>query len=150
MIKRTFLILSSLLVALPVWAADGMVNHRSVFTASITSDRFERVLSQKDMTVYGRILHSAAAKRVGVELRHSELFIFGNPKVGSPLMKCQQSAALDLPQKVLIWQDETGVVWLSYNDPGYLKQRHRVEGCDAVVDKVKNALEAMAKAATQP
>jgi uncharacterized protein (DUF302 family) len=76
--------------------------------------------------------------------------IFGNPKVGTPLMQCVQTAAIDLPQKALIWQDENGQAWLTYNDPQYLATRHGMDGCEAFLDKVKDALKNFAKAATQP
>jgi len=76
------------------------------------------------------------------------LIIFGNPKVGTPLMQCTQSVAIDLPQKSLIWEDENGQVWLSYNDPGYLARRHNIENCDEVLNKISNALGNFAKAAT--
>jgi uncharacterized protein (DUF302 family) len=75
--------------------------------------------------------------------------IFGNPKVGTPLMQCAQSVAIDLPQKALVWEDSDGTVWLGYNDPDYLKQRHSIEGCDQVIEKVKGALAGFAKAATE-
>jgi uncharacterized protein (DUF302 family) len=83
-------------------------------------------------------------------LRPTELVIFGNPKVGAPLMQCSQTVAIDLPQKALIWQDESGQVWLTYNDPQYLAKRHEIGGCKAVLDKVRNALKNFAKTATQP
>ena len=85
-----------------------------------------------------------------MELRPTELMIFGNPKVGAPLMQCSRAVAIDLPQKALIWQDEGGQVWLSYNDPQYLANRHKIDACKAVLDKVRNALKNFAKAATQP
>ena len=65
-----------------------------------------------------------------MELRETELIIFGNPKVGSPLMKCQQSVAIDLPQKALIWKDSEGKVWISYNNPRYLEKRHNISNCE--------------------
>ena len=75
--------------------------------------------------------------------------IFGNPKVGTPLMLCSQSVAIDLPQKALVWEDESGTVWLAYNDPQYLNQRHGLGDCAAVLEKVSGALGNFAKAATQ-
>ncbi|MGD8882589.1 MAG: DUF302 domain-containing protein [Desulfobacterales bacterium] len=75
---------------------------------------------------------------------------FGNPKVGTPLMQFGQTVAIDLPQKALVWQDESGQVWLTYNDPQYLATRHGIDGCKAVLYKVKNALKNFAQAATQP
>ena len=102
------------------------------------------------MNVFGRINHAEGARNVGQELRPTELVIFGNPKVGTPLMQCGQTVAIDLPQKALVWQDEDGQVWITYNDPQYLAARHKVNGCKTVLDKVKNALKNFAEAATQP
>ena len=84
-----------------------------------------------------------------MSLRPTEVVIFGNPKVGTPLMNCAQSVAIDLPQKALIWQDEAGEVWLAYNDPAYLAGRHKIEGCDEVLKKVSGALANFAAAATK-
>lgn len=84
------------------------------------------------MTVFTRIDHSAGAKKVDKELRPTELVIFGNPKVGTPLMQCVQTVAIDLPQKMLIWQDEAGTTWLSYNNPSYLAKRHHIRGIGLV------------------
>ncbi|WP_413694281.1 DUF302 domain-containing protein [Psychromonas sp. KJ10-2] len=75
--------------------------------------------------------------------------IFGNPKVGTPIMQCEQQAAIDLPQKVLIAKDANGKVWISYNNPEYMKQRHQVTGCDAVFSKVTNVLSALTSAAAK-
>lgn len=139
--------MSILLFAIPVMAADGMVNVPSDFNVSETADRLENVLTQKGMTVFNRIKHSEGAARVGIELRDTELIVFGNPKVGSPLMKCQQTVAIDLPQKALIWKDENSKVWISYNNPSYLVKRHDLAGCDQVLAKVTKALSGMTKAA---
>jgi len=76
------------------------------------------------------------------------VLIFGNPKAGTPLMLCSQSIAIDLPQKMLVWEAEDGKVYLGYNDPAYLKERHATEGCDEVFEKVSGALSNFAKAAT--
>ena len=132
---------------LPLVAAEGMVNVRSVYNVKETADRMENILQKKGMTVFNRIKHSEAAVKVGIELRDTELIIFGNPKVGSPLMKCTQSIAIDLPQKALIWEDEKNEVWISYNSPGYLGKRHAVAGCENVLSKVEKALAGISKAA---
>ena len=104
-----------LIYALPSMAANGVINVRSEFDVAETADRLENILKEKGMTVFKRIDHSEGARSVGVDLRDTVLLIFGNPKVGSPLMKCQQTAALDLPQKALIWQDDKDAVFVSYN-----------------------------------
>ena len=80
----------------------------------------------------------------------TELIIFGNPKVGSPLMQCNRTVGIDLPQKALIWQDDNGQVWLSYNNPRYLARRHGLSECTQVIEKVDKALSSFAKAATGP
>ena len=79
-----------------------------------------------------------------------ELVIFGNPKIGTPLMQCAQSIGMDLPQKAFISEDESGQVWFSYNDPMYLAKRHDVKGCDEVLKKVSNALAKFSAKATAP
>jgi uncharacterized protein (DUF302 family) len=92
------------------------------------------------MTVFARIDHAAGAAKAGKSLPPTELVIFGNPKVGTPLMLCSRSIAIDLPQKALIWEDASGAVWISYNDPQFLKLRHNTQGCDPVLGKIATAL----------
>ena len=101
------------------------------------------------MTIFKRVNHTAGADKVGLQLRSTELLIFGNPKVGTPLMQCSQTAALDLPQKALAYKDETGQVWLAYNDPAYMAKRHNIKDCDAAVQKVTNALAKFTSVATK-
>ncbi len=139
-----------LLFALPAAAEPGLMNVKSSHDVNNTADRLETVLKEKGMTVFLRINHSEGARKVGKKLRPTQLVIFGNSKVGAPLMQCSQTVAIDLPQKALIWQDESGQVWLTYNDPQYLAMRHGINGCEAVLDKVQNALKNFAQAATQP
>ena len=148
--KSILATLIMLFVTFCVSAADGVQNVRSQFSVKKTADRMERILREKGMTIFNRIKHSESAGEVGIELRETELIIFGNPKAGSPLMKCQQSIALDLPQKVLIWQDENNKVWLSYNDPRYLKKRHHVANCEKVISKIGNVLADITKTASDP
>jgi len=131
-----------------VIAADGLVNVKSVHTVNVTADRLENVLESKGMTIFARINHAAGAEKVGKTLRPTELVIFGNPKIGTPLMQCSQSIAIDLPQKALIWEDEKGQVWFSYNNPEYLANRHNTQGCEEVFKKVTNALGKFALKAT--
>ena len=149
---RTTIIVFILVVgiALPVSADPGLTNVKSAHDVKNTADRLETVLKEKGMTVFLRINHSAGARKVGKQLRPMELVIFGNPKVGAPLMQCGQTIGIDLPQKALIWQDESGQVWLTYNDPRYLAKRHGIDGCKPVLDKVQNALINFARVATQP
>lgn len=146
--KKMIVVLALVLIyAFPSMAAQGVITVRSDFDVTETADRLERVLKEKGMTVFNRIKHSDGARSVGIDLRDTELLVFGNPKVGSPLMKCQQTAALDLPQKALIWMDEKDVVFISYNDPKYIQTRHEVPGCEEVLMKIEKALSAFTKAA---
>lgn len=131
-----------------VIAADGLIAVKSANDVATTMDKLEAIVITKGMNVFGRVDHATGAAKADIVLRPTQVLIFGNPKVGSPLMNCSQSIAIDLPQKALVWEDESGDVWLGYNDPTYLKQRHATEGCDAVFEKVTGALANFAKAAT--
>jgi uncharacterized protein (DUF302 family) len=135
-------------LALPAFAIEGLISLPSPHSVSATSDRLVSLLESKGMTVFTRIDHAAGAQTVGIDLRPTTLILFGNPKVGSPLMKCSQSVGIDLPQKALISEDEKGQVWLSYNDPTYLKERHQIKGCEEVLKKVGGALNSFAIGAT--
>jgi len=148
--KILFSILAIIFFVSTAVADNGIVSVKSSHDVKATADRLENILSQKGMKVFIRINHAAGAANVGKELRPTELIVFGNPKVGTPLMQCSQSVAIDLPQKALIWQDDKGLVWLSYNDPDYLDGRHGLKGCNAVIKKVKKALSNFVSAATAP
>ena len=145
--KASITLLLILFTVLPLMAAEGLINVQSDFNVKETTDRLESILNEKGMTIFNQINHSDAAQKVGVELRETRLVIFGNPKVGSPLMQCQQSVAVDLPQKAIIWEDDKSKVWISYNDPRYLGKRHNIIGCDEVISKVEKALSGITKAA---
>ena len=136
-----------LIFAMQTMAADGVIDVQSAFTVKETADRLESILNEKGMTIFNRIKHSEGAGKVGIALRETELLIFGNPKVGSPLMKCRQSVAIDLPQKALVWEDHASKVWISYNDPVYLEKRHGITGCEEVISKIKKALSGITRAA---
>ena len=146
---KPLLLALCLLMPVSAFAAEGLVTLKSSHSVSATADKLITVLKDKGMNVMNRISHSEGAASAGLELPPTELVIFGNPKVGTPLMQCARTVAIDLPQKALIWEDESGQVWLGYNDPGYLKQRHGIEGCDAVLEKVAGALNNFATAATR-
>ena len=133
------------------FAADGVIMVRSSHDVVTTADRLEAALTSKGMTVFTRTDHTAGAQKAGLELRPTLLVVFGNPKVGTPLMQCQQTVAIDLPQKALIYQDEAGQVWLAYNDPDYLDTRHAIGPCgEQGVKKVAAALANFSRMATKP
>lgn len=146
---KGFTLFFGLCLSLSVLAADGVVSVKSQFGVEETADRLENALINKSMTVFARVKHSQAAWKINKKLRPTELVIFGNPKIGTLLMQCQQTVAIDLPQKALVWEDENGDVWLSYNDPDYLTERHDIEGCAEVTEKIKKALANFSAAATK-
>ncbi|MGO1233938.1 MAG: DUF302 domain-containing protein [Marinobacter sp.] len=127
-------------------AAEGLVTLQSPHTATATMDRLESIVEEKGLTVFARIDHAAGAEKVGKSLRPTELLIFGNPKGGTPFMQCAQSVGIDLPLKALVWEDENGQIWLGYNDPEYLADRHGAADCP-VVPKLSEALSGMTEAA---
>ena len=129
-----------LVFMLPATADNGLVTIKSANDVAATTDKLVNALKGKGMTVFDVIDHAKGASGVGIDLPPTTLVIFGNPKVGTPLMKCSRSAAIDLPQKMLIWSDESGQTWLAYNDPVYMAKRHSVSGCDETIKKITGAL----------
>jgi uncharacterized protein (DUF302 family) len=127
-------------------AADGLVAVKSPHSAKATMDKLEEIVKQRGLNVFARIDHAAGATKVGKTLRPTELLIFGNPQGGTPLMECAQSAGIDLPLKALVWEDAAAQVWLGYNDPAFLAQRHEVAQCP-VVENLRKALAGIAEAA---
>lgn len=125
-----------------------MIQLPSQFSVSETGDRFEEALQQRQLNLFARIDHAQNAASVGKELRATQLLIFGNPNVGTPLMQCNQTVAIDLPQKALIWQDASDQVWFAYNDPEYLMERHSLTGCESVIERISGVLNELAIAAT--
>jgi uncharacterized protein (DUF302 family) len=130
-----------------VVASDGLVKYESHYSVKETADRFESIAKSKGLTLFVRIDHQANASGVGLELRPTEVIIFGNPKVGTPLMQCAQEVSIDLPQKVMVSEDANNKVWLSYNNPNYLMKRHEIKGCDEVINKISDVLSKLSKAA---
>jgi uncharacterized protein (DUF302 family) len=129
---------------------DGLVTIASNYSVKETLDRLEFDLKAKKITVFVRIDHAAGAASVAMPLRPTELLIFGNPKSGTPLMESNQAVGIDLPLKVLAWQDAGGKVWLTYSDPRWLARRHRLSsGTDTSVGALATVLANLAKAATE-
>src|SRR5579885_1636451 len=105
-------------------AVRGIINRPSNHSVDETVDRLKQVLQSKGVTLFALIGHSGEAKKVGMTMPPTKLLIFGNPKAGTPLMLAAPSIAIDLPLKILVWEDSQGKVWVSYNSPAYLQQRH--------------------------
>lgn len=129
-------------------AGDGMVSMRSAEDVATTTERLVDTLETRGMTVFRVIDHAAGARGAGLELRPTRLVIFGNPEIGTRLMQCSQSAAIDLPQKMLVWEDASGATRVGYNAAEYVAERHDTGPCNGVVGKVGNALQAFAAAAS--
>lgn len=136
--------------SLPAAAADGLVSLRSPHDVETTVQHLLTALEAKGLTVFAQIDHAAGAEKAGRSLPPTRLVVFGNPKVGTPLMECARTVAIDLPQKALVWEDAAGQVWFSYNDPQYLDRRHGVGECGGVPARVGRVLEQLAAAATGP
>ena len=105
---------------------NGLVHLRSPYSVRETIKRLESVLQAKNLTVFARVDHGGEAEKVGLKMRPTQLIVFGSPQAGTPLMVAAPTLAIDLPLKALAWEDADGQVWLSYNSPEYLKQRHKV------------------------
>src|SRR5579862_7265837 len=105
-------------------AGEGIISKESKYSVAETLDRVEAILKTKGIKVFARVDHSGEAAQVGLTMPPTQLLIFGNPKGGTPVMLAAPTAAIDLPMKALAWQDSTGKVWLSYNDPAYLMRRY--------------------------
>jgi len=112
---------------------DGLARVESHFSVEETLQRLEAAFAAKGLQVFARIDHSGEAEKVGLKMRPTKLLIFGSPKGGTPLMVAAPTLAIDLPMKALVFEDDTAKVWLLYNRPEYLQERHGVPG-----DLIKN------------
>ena len=130
-------------------AADGLVAVKSPYGAKATMDKFEMIVKDKGLNVFARVDHAAGAAKIGKTLRPTEVLIFGNPQGGTPFMECAQSVGIDLPLKVLVWEDVSSQVWLGYNDPVYLAQRHGVAQCP-IAENLRKALAGFAEETVAP
>ena len=110
-------------------------------------DRLETEIRARGLTIFARIDHAAGAAEVGLELRPTELFIFGNARGGTPLMQSVQTVGIDLPLKALVWQDAAGKTWISYNEPRWIVHRHGIANAEPIVTKMADQLRAITNAA---
>ena len=145
--RNWFLIVA--LLSFPAFGVEGLIAVKSAYGAKETMDRLESALKQKGLNVFARIDHAAGAAKIGKQLRPTELLIFGNPQGGTPFMECGQTVGIDLPLKALVWQDESGQVWLAYNDPQFLEKRHGIRQCGEAAQRIRSNLEALARQAAQ-
>src|SRR5262245_359387 len=136
---RSLVLVLLLAASSSVSAADGLIAAKSSYGPKETMDRLETLLKEKGMTIFARVDHAAGAAKVGKKLRPTEVLIFGNPQGGTPFIECSQTVGIDLPLKMLVWEDDAGQVFVGYNDPAYLAARHGVPQC-AVATNLKQAL----------
>jgi uncharacterized protein (DUF302 family) len=129
-------------------ASTDLVTLPSAHGATETVERLKVLLAGKGIEVFAHIDHAAAAGKVGLPLRPTQVLIFGKPQAGTPLMQSRQTIGLDLPLRVLVWEDEAGKVWLTYHPLGLLAQFHHVADRDEAVKSLDAGLSALARAAT--
>jgi len=120
-------------------AADAYILQKSPYSVNETLDRLEVVLKKKGITVFARVDHKAGADKVGLNMQPTQLLIFGNPKMGTPLMNENRLMGLDLPMKALAYKDAASQVWLAYLNPAELQQRHNIKN-QTVINKMTQAL----------
>lgn len=144
---RTIFAALFLLVASLAARADGLIRIESQHGVKETVDRLAAAIEKRGIKIAARIDHAAGAKAAGLELAPAELLIFGNPKLGTPLMQESQTMGIDLPMKILTWQDASGKVWMAFSDPEDLKSRHGVKTHDEIFAKMRKALDGLTQAA---
>lgn len=128
---------------------NGLINSRSRRDVGETLERFRIAAQNAGLLIFAEIDHGRNAIDVGLALRQTVLLIFGNPKGGTPLMQLNQTSAIDLPFKILVWEDEHGVTWLSYNDPEWIAERHRLgPGAEQSVTAISEGMKKLVAAAT--
>lgn len=142
-------LLLATVVSMPAAAGPpGLIVKTSPHSVGKTLDKLESLLSDKGITVFARVDHAAGAAEAGIDLPATQLLIFGNPKLGTPLMQASRTTAIDLPMKALAYRGADGTVRLAYNDPAYLAERHGLAGRAEVLDRMSAALDGLTDAAT--
>jgi len=109
-----------------VMKENGIIDIASNHSVDETVEKLKGILQAKGITLFALVDHSGEAAKAGMKMRPTKLFIFGNPKGGTPVMLAAPSSAIDLPLKILVWEDNQGKVWITYNSPGYLQERHNI------------------------
>ena len=123
---------------------EGLITKASKYPVAEAADHLEKVLIDAGMTVFAVIDHAAAAQKAGLRMPESRVIVFGNPKGGTPMMLNVPTIAIDLPLKILLWEDSAGKAWVSYNSASYIAVRHKLKGLDKAVDGLEKALARLA------
>ena len=129
--------------------ADDMITKTSKHSYKETQAKLEAALKKHNMHLFTTVDHTAGAHKVGLKMQPETLFIFGNPKGGTPFMVANPTAAIDLPMKALVWQDKDGKVQVTYNTADFLVHRHDISGMDEAVKKIDGVLDQITNEATQ-
>ena len=149
LLSRCGFFLALALITGAAYPGEGLVALKSPHGVKATMDRLETAVKARGLHVFLRLDHAAGAAKVGRTLRPTQLLVFGNPQGGTPLMECAQTTGIDLPLKALAWEDAAGQVWLGYNDPQFIVDRHRARECGAVAVKLGKALAGMMQEAVK-
>ena len=149
--KRSLSLLASFILVstLAAGAEDRLVTKKSPHSVVMTIDRLSEALKQRGIPIVARVDHAAAAERIGEKLDATQLLLFGNPKLGTPLMQSNQNIGLDLPMKALAWRDKSGQVWLAYTRPSSLKSDYAISDRDSTFTAMEKALDALTKEAVR-
>jgi len=147
---KSFLFACLFLFSGHVLADFGLIQKESPHSPAKTLNKLETVLKEKGIRIFARINHQANAEAAGLTLRPTELLIFGNPRLGTPIINSNQTAGIDLPMKVLAWQDQEGQTWLTYNDPEYIAERHFISNLEDVVTSMREVMDKLTDMAIAP
>jgi uncharacterized protein (DUF302 family) len=128
--------------------SNGLISVRSRHDVTETAQRFRVAAEKAGLTIFSETDHAANASMAGLELGPTRLLIFGNPSGGTPLMQSNRMAAIDLPFKALVWQDDDGATWLTYNDPIWLAARHNIDSDDTTIRAIESGMKSLTSAAT--
>jgi len=151
MMKLTAVIAAVVMIPSIAGAADDrVVAKKSPHSVAATLDRLSEVLTARGIGIAARVDHAAAAQKIGQPLKPTQVLIFGNPKLGTPLMQSNRRIGLDLPMKVLAWEDDGGQVWVAYAKPEALKSDHAISGRDEVFREMAQALDKLTDEAVKP
>jgi len=137
----------ALALSVPASAAEELTVRPSKHGVKETVDRLTAALKEKGIIPVTRVDHAAAARAAGLDLKATEVLMFGNPRLGTPLMQVNRHIAIDLPMKVLVWEDDAGKTWIGYTAPETLKARYKIDGQDAALKAMAGALDAFTTAA---
>ncbi|MEW6590944.1 MAG: DUF302 domain-containing protein [Pseudomonadota bacterium] len=149
MSRLAMVALSAALLVPPAFAQDGMVALPSAHSTAASLDRLETIAKTRDLKIFARIDHAGGARSVGQTLRPTELMIFGHPKAGTPLLQCAQGYGLELPLRVLAWEDAQGKSWLGYKDPASYAISPASPECEAAFKRVMGTLDTLVREAAR-